>query len=203
MKKRLRDIAEFHIGYQFRGKVKPDPSGAVQVVQIKDISSDLRICVDDLTPVRIDRPEPYMIQEGDVLFLSRGHRLYAVVVPELEPNTIATGYFFILRPNLRTVLPEYLAWSLNQPGFQESLRPYHRGSHIPMVSRADVEGLRVEVPPLDVQRRILTLNNLLEQERRLSSAIQEKRSLLVQAVSRKLMHTPLVGHDDRQDAADE
>jgi hypothetical protein len=188
MKKRLRDIADFRIGYQFRGKVKPDPTGAVRVVQIKDIDSDLRIRVPDLTPVSIDKPEPYLTQAGDVLFLNRGHRLYAVVVPELPPNTIATGYFFILRPNPRVMLPEYLAWSLNQPDFQDSLRPYHRGSHIPMVSRIDVEELKIQVPPLEVQRRILALNDLLDEERRLFAAIQEKRSLLVQAVSRKLMN---------------
>jgi len=122
-----------------------------------------------------------------VLFLDRGHRLDAVAVPELPPNTIATGYSFILRPNLRVMLPEYLAWSLNQPDSRASLRPFHRGGHIPMVSRSDVEELRIQVPPLDVQRRILTLNNLLDQEHRLFAAIQEKRGLLGQAVSRKLM----------------
>lgn len=188
MKKRVRDIAEFRIGYQFRGKVKPDPLGAVRVIQIKDIDPDLRVRVSDLVAVNMHRPEPYQTEAGDVLFLGRGHRLYAVVVPVVEPHTIATGYFFILRPNPRLVLPEYLAWSLNQPDFQESLRPYHRGSHIPMVSRTDVENLRIEVPPLEVQHRILTLNELLDRERHLFAAIREKRSLLVQAASRKLMH---------------
>src|SRR5688572_28942269 len=102
-------------------------------------------------------------------------------------NTIATGYFFILRPRGRLVLPGYLAWSMNQPDLQEALRPYLRGSHMPMVSRADVEDLRIPLPPLDVQRQVLKLNDLLDQERRLSAAIQDRRGLLVQAVARKLM----------------
>jgi hypothetical protein len=202
MKKRLRNIADLRMGYQFRGKVKPDPAGTVRVVQIKDIDPDLRIRVADLTLVCIDRPEPYRIQADDVLFLGRGHRLYAVLVPEVEPNTIATGYFFILRPNPRVVLPAYLAWSLNQPDFQESLRPFHRGSHVPMVSRTDVEELRIEAPPLDVQRRILALNDLCDRERCLCAAIVEKRRLLAGAVSRKLMREtgdlrpPLANKDD-------
>lgn len=196
MKKRLRDIADFRIGYQFRGKVKPDPAGAVRVVQIKDIDSDLQVRIPGLTPVSIDRPEPYLTQAGNVLFLNRGHRLYAVVVPEVEPNTIATGYFFILTPNPHLMLPEFLAWSLNQPEFQESLRPYHRGSHIPMVSRSDVEELRIEVPSLEVQQRILALNNLMDDERRLFAAIQEKRNILVQAVSRKLIQDTQTDKDN-------
>ena len=67
MKKRLLDIAEFRMGYQFRGKVKPDPAGTVRVVQIKDIDPDLRIRVADLVTVTLDRPEPYLVQVGDCL----------------------------------------------------------------------------------------------------------------------------------------
>lgn len=196
MKKRLKDIADFRVGYQFRGKVKPDPAGAVRVIQIKDVDADRQINVAGLDRVALDKPEPYLVQPDDVLFLSRGHRLYPVVVPEVKPNTIATGYFFILKPNPRVVLPEYLAWSLNQPDFQESLKPYHRGSHIPMVSRTDVEDLRIQVPPLELQQRVLALNELLNHERRLYAAIQEKRSLLVQAVSRKLMDEPRTERDN-------
>lgn len=191
MKKRLKDIADFRVGYLFRGKVKPDPSGSVRVVQIKDVDAKRRINTAGLEQVNIDKPEPYLVQPDDVLFLSRGHRLYATVVPEVEPNTIATGYFFILRPNDETVYPAYLAWTLNQPAFQESLKPYRRGTHIPMVSRADVENLRIQIPPLDVQRKIVKLNELMEKERRIVSTIQEKRRLLVQAASRKMMHGQL------------
>lgn len=187
MKKRLKDLADFRIGYQFRGKVEPDPAGNVRVIQIKDIDADLRIRIDGLAPVKLDRPEPYLTQEGDVLFLSRGHRLYAVVVPATAPNTIATGYFFILRPKTRVVLPEYLAWSMNQGDFQEALRPFHRGSYIPMVSKTDVQDLLIRVPPLEVQRQILQLHALLDEERRLAASLQEKRTALIQAVSRKLL----------------
>jgi len=187
MKKRIKDIADLRVGYQFRGKVKPDPAGNVRVIQVKDIDADLRIRVADLVSVSVDRPESYLAQQGDVLFLGRGHRLYAVVVPMIDASTIATGYFFILRPKDRLVLPEYLAWSMNQSDFQESIRPYVRGSHMPMISRTDVEDLRIPLPPLDVQRQILKLNELLGEERRLSAAIQDKRGLLVQALSRKLM----------------
>lgn len=187
MKKRLKDIADFRAGYLFRGKVSPDPKGTVYVVQIKDVDAERRINVAGLDRVTIDKPEHHLVQPGDVLFLSRGHRLYGTVIPQVKPITIATGYFFILRPKAATMLPEYLAWSLNQPDFQESLKPFHRGSHTPMVSRADVEDLKIQVPSLEVQRQVLSLNEMLDRERRLAEAIQTKRTLLVHAVSQKLM----------------
>jgi len=196
MKKRLKEIADFRMGYQFRGKVQPDPVGTVRVIQIKDVDENLRISVDDITSVSIDRPEPYLVRRGDVLFLGRGHRLYAGIVPAVEPNTIATGYFFILRPNDRVVSPEYLAWSLNQPDFQESLRPFHRGTQMPIISKTDLQNLRIHLPPLNVQRRVVELHRLLDEERRLSAEISEKRSLLVRAVSRNLMHDPTTEKDD-------
>lgn len=196
MKKRLKDIADFRCGYQFRGRVKPNPAGTVRVIQIKDIDPDLGRLLGEPATVAIDRPEPYLTEPGDVLFLSRGHRLYAVVVPEVEPNTIATGYFFILRPNSHVVLSEYLAWSMNQPHFQETLRPFLRGTHMPMISKADTENLRIHVPSLEIQRRILRLNQLLDEEHRLSLAIHERRGRLVQAVSRKLMLEQPTDEDD-------
>lgn len=187
MKKRIKDIANLRVGYQFRGKVKTDPTGSVRVIQIKDIDADRRIRVSDLASVNLDRPEPYFARTGDVLFLSRGHRLYAAVVPKIDAKTVATGYFFILRPKVHLVLPGYLAWLMNQGVFHESLRPYLRGSRVPMVSRADVEDLSIRLPSLEVQQRILKLNELLDEERRLSAAIQDRRSVLVQAISRKLL----------------
>jgi len=196
MKKRLKDIADFRIGYQFRGKVKPDPMGTVRVIQIKDITPDLQIRLNELETVTVERLEPHLVQQGDVLFLSRGHRLYAVVVPAVVPNTIATGYFFVLRPKTQAVLPEYLAWTINQPDFQEALRPLRRGSHMPMVSRSDVENLQVQLPPLEVQRQLIRLNDLFAEDRRLSAAIQERHNLLVQAVSRKLICGQLTNKDN-------
>jgi restriction endonuclease S subunit len=196
MKKRIKDIANLGVGYQFRGKVEPDPAGNVRVIQIKDIDADHQIGVGALESVNVDRPGPYLTHQGDVLFLGRGHRLYAVVVPEIDGNIVATGYFFILRAKANLVLPEYLAWSMNQADFQESLRPYLRGTHMPMVSRADVGGLKIPLPPLDVQRQILKLNDLVNEERRLSAAIHNKRTLLVQFLSRKLMLGQLDTKDD-------
>lgn len=189
IKAKLKDVAECRVGYHFRGRITPNPSGSVRVIQIKDIDTDLRIDMRNLVRVEIDRSEQHLARQGDVLFLSRGHRLYAVVVPNVDANTIATGYFFILRPKEAGLLPEFLAWSMNQPEFQERVRPFHRGTHMPMISKTDLENIQIDVPPMDVQRQILSLNELMDEERRLSAAILEKRTALIQTVLRKLMLT--------------
>jgi restriction endonuclease S subunit len=187
MKKRLRDIAEIRTGYQFRGKVSGDDDANVVVIQIKDIDDRLNIHANDLIPVKMNKPELYLVSQGDVLFLSRGHRQYAAVVREPIQNTIATGYFFILTPRMKLVRPDFLAWSINQPDFQENLRPFIRGSPVPLVSKSEFQDQIVNLPPLAVQERVIELQHLFDRERELTAALEHKRGELVQAVSRQLL----------------
>ena len=158
---------------------------AVKVIQIKDITDQHRIRTDDLVTVKLDRPKQYVTQAGDVLFLPRGHRLFAAPVIEAPPATIATGYFFIVRPNVENVLGPYLAWYLNQPVFQEQLRPLIRGSHMPLVAKGDFQELAIALPPLDVQRKIVRLNDLMDEERRLVDRLQEKRAELMRTLAHR------------------
>jgi restriction endonuclease S subunit len=187
MKKKLKDLADIRTGYQFRGKVAASDDGNVAVIQIKDVDDTLRVQTSALVPVKVDNPETYEVTKGDLLFLSRGHRHYAAVVTEPVENTIATGYFFILRPKPHLIRPTFLAWSINQPEFQETMRPFVRGSHIPLISKADFQDLTIRLPPLAVQERIIELQRLFDRERELTSAIQQKREALLHAVSAKLM----------------
>ncbi len=187
MKKKLRDLADIRTGYQFRGKVVPNDDANVAVIQIKDVNEERMVQTAELVSVKLDKPEPYLVTRGDVLFLSRGHRQYAAVVSEPVQNTIVTGYFFILRPKVNLIHPEYLAWAINGAEFQAALRPSVRGSHIPLVSKADFLDLALRVPPLDVQQQVLKLQELSRRERRLSEAIQTKRQQLVGAITHNLI----------------
>src|SRR5262245_56196918 len=184
MKAKLAEVAEIRSGYQFREKVEHDPRGAVPVIQIKDLTDEFQLRTEDLIRVSLDRTEPYLVGQGDVLFLARGHRLGAVAVNEPLTGTIATGYFLILRPSQR-VRPGYLAWAINQREFQEQMRPFVRGSHIPLITKSDFQELRVEVPPLEVQDRIVALDELHRRERQLVDEIQARRAELIHAISQR------------------
>lgn len=180
---KLKDIAEIRSGYQFRGRIEPEPHGMIRVIQIKDITRDRLLSSADLVTVNIDRdPEPYFVDLGDVLFLSRGHRLFATPVTERLPKTIATYYFFVLRPKSDRVHARYLAWYINQPPVQEVLNIAKRGTHMPLVSRGDVEEIRVDLPPINVQENIVKISELAHKESELSSAIQQKRTELIKSI---------------------
>jgi restriction endonuclease S subunit len=184
MKAKLAEVAEIRSGYQFREKVEHDPRGRVPVIQIKDLTEEFGVRTDDLIRVSMDRIEPYQVEQGDVLFLARGHRLGAATVNEPIVGTIATGYFFILRPSSQ-VRPGYLAWAINQREFQDQMRPLVRGSHIPLITKGDFAGLQVALPPLEVQDQIVALDELHRRERQLVADVQAKRARLVHAVSQR------------------
>jgi hypothetical protein len=158
--------------------------GVVRVIQIKDVDNDRRLQTDDLVAVHFDGDtEKYQAREGDVLFLSRGHRLFATAITEPLQATVVTGYFYILRLKTDRVQPGYLAWYINQPPFQTVLRTFMKGTQQPLVSRKDIEDLEVEIPSLSVQEAIVALDDLRVVDRQLSAVLLEKRSLLIQTIS--------------------
>ena len=187
MKKKLKSIVDLRTGYQFRGKVVPDEQGDIDVIQIKDIDDRQEVDVSDLTPVTLEKAERHLVEPGDVLFLSRGHRMYGTVVPELERDTVVSSYFFVLRPKNDKVFPRYLAWFLNEPGFQRRLKSLVRGSQMPLVSRTDFADLQVNVPDLHTQQQIVRLNELMLKEAQLLDQLKSKRAELIEGVSRSLL----------------
>ena len=202
MKAKLKQIAEIRNGYQFRGKVESIdlkaehgaasrlPPGIVRVIQIKDIDDDWRLQANELVAVQLDRDsEKYLAQQGDVLFLGRGHRLFATTIAEPLCDTVATGYFFIVRLTTDNVRPRYLAWYINQPPFQAALRMFMKGTHQPLVSRRDIEDLQIEIPPLATQDAIVAMDDLRVREQHLLQAIRKKQSQLIQAISMRAVRS--------------
>lgn len=184
LKQFLRELAEIRAGLHFRGKVEHDPAGNVALVQIKDLDDELRFGGGELSRVHIEKPDLYLLMRGDVLFVSRGARLGAAEISEELEGSIATGSFFVLRPKPESrVLPAYLAWAINAPNVQAQLRRMGQGSNVQMLRRADLEELALDVPPLEIQRAIVALEEVARTERRLMNELCDKRSTLAQAVA--------------------
>lgn len=187
MKKKIKDIAEIQIGYQFRGRMETTPDGTHSVIQIKDFDELQNIQTADLYKVNLKSDaERYIVNKGDILFLARGQRNYAFPIKDIPSNTIAASYFFILRLINKDILPEYIAWYIKQAPAQEYLHNIaRRGTHMPIVPKSSFENMMIDIPPLGVQAKIVKLDSLLEKERYLQNKLQEKRSLLVNAVCLK------------------
>jgi len=191
MKKKITEIADIQIGYQFRKKIELDDPGTNLVIQIRDFDDNHTLNKDGLSRVRIDKStEQYLIRRGDVLFLSRGHRNWAAPIIDELQDTVAVGHFFVIKMRNEIILPEYLAWYINQSPAQEYLHNIaRRGTHMPLVTLSAFKGLTVEVPDMTTQHRIVELSRLMEREKKLLAELQEKRLLLITAISLQAIST--------------
>jgi restriction endonuclease S subunit len=187
MRKKITEIADVQLGYQFRRKIEPADNGTNWVIQIRNFDENRILKKGDLSRVMIDRPaEPYIINRGDILFLSRGQRNWATPIVDELTATVAVSHFFVIRPKQQTVLPEYLAWYINQTPAQEYLHNVaRRGTHMPLIPLSAFSGLTVTLPDIETQRKIVELSRLMEKEKQLLSSLQEKRTQLINAICLK------------------
>jgi restriction endonuclease S subunit len=181
-KMKIKDIGAIQIGYLFRDKIQPDMNGVFQIIQIKDIADPDNFTASRFSKINMDRdPERYLVKKGDVLFLSRGQRNIATAINVTLENTIVPSYFFILKIHNEQISPEYIAWYINQPFAQKYLQSNaRRGTHMPMVGRSEFEEMPIDIPPLEIQHKIVGLNKLRKQESRIIKELEEKRTQLIQ-----------------------
>lgn len=186
MKKKITEIADIQLGYQFRKKVEPTDDGTHWVIQIRNFDNHI-LSRDNLSRVHIDKSvEQYLIRKGDVLFLSRGHNNWAAPIVENLSVTVAVSHFFVIRPKQDNISSEYLAWYINQTPAQEYLyNNARRGTHMPLIPLAAFKGLVIEIPDIMTQEKIVELSKLMEKEKKLLTELQVKKSLLINAVCLK------------------
>jgi len=201
MKHELKDIAEVSLGYQHREKVSHVEHGSHRLIQGKDIvrTETLSSSIDQpagwqIVSDNLDRVTPkgdagrYSLRPGDVLFVSRGTTNIAVPLneqtirpfPDHWDNLIPAYTFYILRPDLNRVLPEYLAWFINQPPAQAYLTQQSRGTLVKLMPKSLFEELEVPIPPLAIQRQVMEIENLRAHEEGLLKRLIAARQRLVQ-----------------------
>lgn len=178
----LEIIANITVGYQSRTGIENDHAGTHKLVLARDFDSPEYLGTDHLLTFRPDRdPEPYSIKQTDILFLAKGTDHFAYCVNEPLFNTLASGSFYIIRPRNPSVLPQYLAWWLNQPPAQRYIQAESQSTSIASVSKAALSRLEVRVPSLRTQETIKTITDLSRREAALLRQIAESRAQLITA----------------------
>jgi hypothetical protein len=182
-KMKLESIADIQIGYQHRGKIGRPQSGTHVLIQISDIKRGLDNDLDSFDRINpTGDPDRYTVSKGDVLFLSRGDNPFATCVSEVPENSLASNYFYIVRPHTDKILPEYLAWYINQTPSQKFIESRMRGSNMKMLPISSFRELEIEIPELTTQANIAGLDKLRIKEQQLTSKLADARGRLIQAI---------------------
>ena len=181
---RLAELSDIHSGYTARGRLDPLPEGGVPALQLRDVGTNGEEPGPDFQRYDLgELSDRYFVRGGEVVFRSRGEPNAAAAIPDPLPEPVAVIVpLVIVRPDRRRVLPEYLAWAINQPDAQRKLGAEAQGTSIRMIPMAALEDLEIAVPDLQTQKRIVELDALARQEGQLLRQLAARRETLVSAI---------------------
>lgn len=174
---RLQDLCQFHSGYTARGRLEDVGAGGVPAIQLRDLGAETACLEPPFHRYELaDLSERHVVTGGEVIFRSRGQRNTAAVVSRVVAEPVAVIVpLVILRPDPDKILPEYLAWAINQPAAQRKLDAEAQGTSIRMIPMKVLERLDIPLPNLERQRRIAELHALASKERRLLHELANRR----------------------------
>ena len=186
---RIIDCAEILPGYSLKARARHEPEGVYQVIMARHLNEDEPYRYQSSHRLRMtptSNIDKYRVFVGDVLFIARGAHSHAVMVESVPNHTIASGNLYILRAR-EGILPQYLAWCINQAPTQADIAQVRTGAGTPIVQRSAFANIAIALPPPARQEKIARLSDLMAKERRLCRQLLEQTECL-----HKLMGTRLL-----------
>ncbi|MCB2226712.1 MAG: hypothetical protein KQH53_08540 [Desulfarculaceae bacterium] len=134
------------------------------------------------------RRKPDWLQPGDVLFLMRGRNNFAVHIAHVPSQAVCSPQFMLLRVKLDSgLLPEFLAWQINQIPAQKCLHMASEGTLQTSIRRGELEHLPLVVPPIVVQKTVVQLDQVARQEAGIYRELIANRQRMMHAVAKKVL----------------
>jgi hypothetical protein len=197
----LADICDIQSGLTARSALVEDDTSGVPALQLRDLQDegDARLARASRFKLagKLDR---YLVEPGDVLFRSRGVKNTAhLAVGAAGEQAVALLPLMILRAQPDAVLPEYLAWLINQPEAQRYLDGNAQGTKLRMISREALEKLPVSLPNLATQKLVIEVSGLAAREAGLLRELADKKEeftsfVLLRQVRNAQLHGNEAGH---------
>jgi hypothetical protein len=183
----LTHLVELQAGHPFRGSVPPDPGGNAHALQMRDVSPEGVVDWSALTRTLLDKHKSAAwLQTGDVVFVARGMRNYALCLDVVPVPAVCSQYFFLLRVKSPGLLPEFLAWQINRAPAQRYLAKNAEGSDQLSIRRGVLEALPIVVPTLQQQRQVVALARDAIIERQALEALIRNRDKQLDALAVEL-----------------
>ena len=107
----------------------------------------------------------YRLQTGDVVMGRRGEMGRCAIVSDTEAGMLCgTGSLFI-RPHPDELSSLFLARTFSSESMKRLLERLSQGVTMPNLNRTMIEGLKVGLPPLDLQHRFAAIDQSVEKQR--------------------------------------
>jgi len=187
---RLTDVSSIYSGYPFRGRIIEKSDGFAHVVQMKEVDRFNGIRWGHLTLADLPGRAPSRwLESGDIVFVARGASNYAVVADTPPERTVLSPHFFQIRIYENSeILPEFLAWQLNQAPAQKYFAQSAEGSAVVGVRKGMLENLEIICPPLSEQKQIMQAVHCWNEQQQLIQSISDKHQQLMVAIAKNVFN---------------
>ncbi|HEY8900759.1 MAG TPA: restriction endonuclease subunit S [Chthoniobacterales bacterium] len=138
------------------------------------------------------RNKKSMLKAGDVLLVQSGHIGHsAVVTPEHEGHNCHA--MIVISSVEGAFIGPFLSLFFNSSGMKQRFQEIRSGSTVPHLTCGEVKELKVPLPDLDTQRRVVDRSLELERETQRLAAITERKLAALEALKKSLLHQAFSG----------
>ena len=180
---RIKDCADVQPGFSIKKALVHEQNGTHQIITARNLTEGepYTYCKDHALRITPSRPaEKYLLNPGDILFMSRGAKNIATQLQSFPHPALAPSTFYILKPKANIFGP-YLVWILNQKPAQAEITGMRTGAGTPMVPRKEFGDISIPLPSLEIQKKIIELDNIMKKEQNLLQQLAGKRKDLITA----------------------
>lgn len=185
---KLADIADVRAGYAFRKGIDGSDTGPA-VIQMKDANSRDGIAWGGVIRTTLPGREPAAwVENNDVLFVARGNNNFAIFIDNVKTETVCTPHFFQIRiKNEAAISAQFLTWQLNQAPCQNYFDNQCEGQGLRNIRRGVLENTPIAIPSFETQNKILSLNQLIDDESRVHEKLLLNHKQLLASIASDIM----------------
>ncbi len=150
----LIEVAKIMYGYT--AKAKPEPATA-KYLRITDIQNST-VDWDNVPFCEIDENEysKYYLKYGDILFARTGATTGKSFIIKNPPKAVFASYLIRVQTNSKYILPKFLYQYFQSPKYWDTINMGITGSAQGGFNATKLGQLKIPIPPLDEQKRIVS-----------------------------------------------
>ena len=186
----IGDTANIRAGCAYRGAESKLPEGDIPFVGYRNVDIENGIDWPEVARVKLDlKRDPHWLEDGDILFASRGMNTYAYPVVNPPPKATCSPQFFVVTPKRSSFLSsEFLAWQINQAPAQSYLSRFADASTIRNIRRDVLSKMPISIPSMERQIIIANFAKAARRTQQIHRALIDNTALELSALAHQIMN---------------
>jgi len=134
-----------------------------------------------------EKTERFLLKPNDVILAGKGLRTFAWAYNSDYGECVPSSLFYTLKTDSKVILGAYLACLLNSEQMQYKLKLIGSGATITSIPKKELAELKLNIPPIAEQQKIVEAANLLDREIELTQQLLQKKQTLKRGVLNEMI----------------